>query len=80
MTETGYKDHRVLIDSLRNSLIRRGFKCFFRTGKVEGRGYGCTVSVVDPVDPSDICFSVFLTWDDFELVIKANAMFWRFLG
>lgn len=80
MTETGYKDHRALIDSLRCSLTRRGYKAFFKVGKVEGRGYGCTVSVVDPVDPSDICFSVFLTWDDFELLIKANAMFWRFLG
>ena len=34
MTEAGYKDHRVLIGSLRASLTRRGFKSFFKIGKV----------------------------------------------
>ena len=35
MTETGYKDHRVLIDSLRNSLNRRGFKSFLELVKLK---------------------------------------------
>lgn len=80
MTDESFEDVRNLICTLRKSLERRGFKIFTRSGRVQGRGYGVTVSVVDPVDPSDICFSTFLTVDELKIVNKGNSLFWRFLG
>lgn len=60
-------------------LKRRGFKCSFKRCCPDGVTDGYLISIVDPTDPSDVCFCRFYTGAELRLIRHSSDIFWRYL-
>lgn len=76
--DCGYLGHKVLISNCRSMLKARGYKAFFHVKSDDRLGAGCVVTVVDPVEPDDVCFGRFYTWEELAKIHETYSMFWRF--
>lgn len=72
-------EHRSLAESLRNMLIRQGFKNSINFTEVEGKGPGFLVALLDPVDPNSVFFCRFYTVDEVKTITTAQRIFWRYV-
>lgn len=68
-----------LMHVLQASLRRRGYRSHFKYSSLNDVP-GFIVVVVDPHDPNETCFCQWLSFEDLEIVNKANSIFWRFFG
>lgn len=72
-------EQRSLAASLRNMLIRQGFKNSINFTEVEGKGPGFLVALIDPVDPNSVFFCRFYTVDEVKTITTAQRIFWRYV-
>lgn len=72
-------EQRSLAASLRNMLIRQGFKNSINFTEVEGKGPGFLVALIDPVDPNSVFFCRFYTVDEVKTIVTAQRIFWRYV-
>lgn len=72
-------EQRSLAESLRNMLIRQGFKNSINFTEVEGKGPGFLVALIDPVDPNSVFFCRFYTVDEVKTITTAQRIFWRYV-
>lgn len=76
-----YKDEQR---SFGQFLKKKGFKVSFKhvDADIEVNGLiadGCIVTIVDPMDPSEICFARFLSYAEMKLIRHSCDIFWRYV-
>lgn len=63
----------------RKFLNAKGFKATFKRCMPDGVTDGYLITVVDPTDPSDVCFCRFYSEAELRLIRHASDIFWRYL-
>lgn len=70
-------EHEALL--FRKFLKQRGLKCSFKRCCPDGVTDGYLITIVDPVDPSDVCFCRFYSGAELRLIRHSSDIFWRYL-
>lgn len=70
-------EHEAIL--FRKFLKQRGLKCSFKRCCPDGVTDGYLISIVDPCDPSDVCFCRFYSGAEIRLIRHSSDIFWRYL-